>query len=119
MYTGFSMNVIFLLCRAGSDVPMEFRFNTETETAKRILTTWSMVFMQNLAARDPEKLNKISKFLHSQGGGGGTVGKGGLLEDGSGVAATRSSKALSGILPNSAKQSKANDGMEEWPGEQA
>ena len=95
---------------------MEFRFNTEAETAKLILTSWSMVVMQNLAACDAEKLNRISKFLHSQGGGS-MIGKGSLLDDGTG-GATRSSKALSGGLPSSTKQGKATETKEELPGKQ-
>ena len=93
---------------------MEFRFNTEAETAKLILTSWSMVVMQNLAACDAEKLNRISKFLHSQGGSS-MIGKGSLLDDGTG-GATRSSKALSGGLPSSTKQGKATETKEELPG---
>lgn len=95
---------------------MEFRFNTEAETAKQILTSWSMVVMQNLAACDPEKLNRISKFLHSQGGGG-AIGKGSSVDDSVGVTA-KSSKSLSRGFHSSIRQNKVYESREEWPGEQ-
>ena len=61
---------------------MEFRFNTDMETARRVMTSWNMAVMQSMAA-DPEKLNMISSFIQGSmhgapgGGGGGASERGG------------------------------------------
>ena len=48
---------------------MEFHFNADKEAASSVMTAWNMVVIQSVA-NDPDKLNSISSFLHSQGQGG-------------------------------------------------
>lgn len=54
--------------RPGSDILMEFCFNTETDTGCQILTNWNMALMQSV---DPQKLSLISNYILTHGNGSG------------------------------------------------
>ena len=81
--------------RPGSDILMEFCFNTEAETGCQILTNWNMALMQSV---DPQRLSLISNYILSHGNGSGR----GKEEKEKGTKAASLSRTFFGSL----KQSK-------------
>ena len=86
---------------AGGDIVMEFRFNTDMETARRVVTSWNMAVLQSMAD-DPDKLNMISSFIQGSmcGTGGGGGGGGGGISDRGG----RGTSLHRGIFGSSTRQ---------------